>query len=250
MTTTVIHPVQKYVFSIIQSKKEVSFGPIGFGGHEVYTIHYKDLAAVVCDTDRNAFNILKEGLTHQKVNEIILERFALIPFRFGMTPRDENDIKGFLNRYYVELKKTFARIEGKAEFGLKVYFTEKFINERMSELKGQHQIKALTEKILHNPREAYHLKIELGKLIADTLSREGEQIAQAILQTLSPWAVETRRNEIMTSQMILNAAFLVDRQWEEIFDQYIDHIDKTAEGQIRLKYIGPCPPYNFVRMEV
>ena len=249
MTTTVVRPVQKYVFSIIQSKKEVAFGPIGFGGHEVYTIHYKDLAAVVCDTDKNDFNILKEGLTHQKVNEKIMERFAALPFRFGMTPRDENDIKGFLSRYYVELKKGFERIEGKAEFGLKAYFTEQYINKRINELKEQTQIKTLTEKILHNPREAYHLKIELGKLIADTLSQEGEEKAQAILQTLSPWAAETRRNKALTDQMILNAAFLIDRQWEEIFDQYIDLIDEIAEGQIRVKYVGPCPPYNFVRME-
>ncbi|MCJ7632686.1 GvpL/GvpF family gas vesicle protein, partial [Candidatus Bathyarchaeota archaeon] len=112
MTTTVVHPVQKYIFSIIQSRKEVNFGPIGFGRGEVYTIHYKDLAAVVCDTDKNALNILKEGLTHQKVNETIMERFTGIPFRFGMIPRDENDVKGFLTKYYVEFKKIFTKIEG------------------------------------------------------------------------------------------------------------------------------------------
>ncbi|MFH0748311.1 MAG: GvpL/GvpF family gas vesicle protein [Candidatus Bathyarchaeota archaeon] len=247
---TMIHPVQKYVFSIIQSRKEVNFGPIGFGGGEVYTVHYKDLAAVVCDTDKNALSILKEGLTHQKVNETIMERFTGMPFRFGMIPRDENDVKGFLSKYYVELKKTFARIDGKAEFGLKAYFAEKFINERISELKGQPQVKALTEKISRNPREAYRLKIDLGKLIADTLSREGEQMAQGIFQTLSPLAVETRRNEIMTDQMILNAAFLVDRQGEWMFDQHVDLIEDKNEGKIRLKYVGPCPPYNFVKMEV
>ena len=250
MTTTMVHPVQKYVFSIIQSKKEVTFGSIGFGGREVHTIHYKDLAAVVCDVDNNAFNILKEGLTHQKVTETVMERYTVIPFRFGMTPKDENDIKGFLNRYYVELKKAIGKIEGKVEVGLKVYLTENFVNEKIGKLRNSDRIKSLTFKILHNPSEAYHLKIELGELIANTLSREGEQIAQGIYETLCPWAVETRRNEIMSERMILNAAFLVDRQFEEMFDQHVNLIEEMAEGQIKLKYVGPCPPYNFVNMEV
>jgi hypothetical protein len=250
MTTTVIHPIQKYVFSIIQSRREINFGSIGFGGREVYTVHYKDLAAVVCDTDKNALNILKEGLTHQKVNEIIMERFTVIPFRFGMIPRDENDVKGFLSKYYVEFKKIFAKIEGKVETGLKAYFTEKFIEEKLNEFRNSSQIKALNEKILRNPREAYQLKIELGKLVADQISREGERIANKIYRTLSPLAVETQENEVSAHRMIINAAFLVEREREAEFDQQVDLIGKKFEDQIQLKYVGPCPPYNFVVMEV
>lgn len=248
--TTMIHPVQKYVFSIIQSKKEVTFGSIGFGGCEVYTIHYKDLAAVVCDTDKNGFSILKEGLTHQKVNEAIMERFMGIPFRFGMTPRDENDVKSFLSKYYVDFKKIFTKIEGKIETGLKAYFTEKFIEEKLNEFRNNSQIKALNEKILRNPREAYNLKIELGKLVADAISQEGKRIADEIYRTLSPFAVETRENETLANRMIVNAAFLVERQREAEFDQQVDLIGKKFEDQIQLKYVGPCPPYNFVIMEV
>ena len=250
MTTTVIHPIQKYVFSIIQSRKEVNFGPIGFGGGEVYTVHYKDLAAVVCNTDKNALNILKEGLTHQKVNETIMERFTVIPFRFGMIPRDENDVKGFLSKYYVEFKKIFAKIEGKIETGLKVYLTERFIEEKIREFRNRDQISAFKEKILRNPREAYNLKIELGKLIADAISREGKRIADEIYRTLSPLAVETRENETLANRMIVNAAFLVERQRETEFDQCVNLIGKKFEDQIQLKYVGPCPPYNFVKMEV
>lgn len=250
MNTTMVGPVQKYVFSVIQSKKEVAFGPIGLAGHEVYTVHYKDLAAVVCDIDNNALNVLKEGMIHQKVNEIVMNRFTMIPFRFGMTPKDENDIKGFLSRYYVEFKKAIAKIDGKIEVGLKVYLAENFINERIGKLRNSDRIKALTSMIIHNPSAAYHLKIELGELVADTLSREGEQIAQGIYETLCPLAVETRRNEITSERMVLNAVFLVDRQWEWLFDQHVNHIEEMAECQIRLKYVGPCPPYNFVEMEV
>ena len=250
MTTTVIHPVQKYIFAIIQSRKEVNFGPIGFGGGEVYTVHYKDLAAVVCDTDKNALNILKEGLTHQKVNETVMERFTVIPFRFGMIPRDENDVKGFLTKYYVEFKKIFTKIEGKIETGLKAYLTEKFIEEKLNEFRNSSQIRALNEKILRNPREAYQLKIELGKLVADSISRKGKNIAEEIYRTLSPLAVETRENEVLAHRMILNAAFLVEKQREAEFDKNVDLVGKKFEDRIQLKYVGPCPPYNFVVMEV
>src|SRR5262249_18216611 len=41
----------KYVYCIINSEKPLRFGQIGIGGQptEVYTIHYKNLAAVVSD---------------------------------------------------------------------------------------------------------------------------------------------------------------------------------------------------------
>lgn len=250
MQAQAVYPVQKYIFCLIQSKKEVNFGSVGFGGQEVYTVHYKDIAAVVCDTNKDSLSILKEGLTHQKVNEAIMEKFTLLPVSFGMTPRDENDIKGFLSRYYVELKKLFMKIEGKIEVGLKAYLTEKFIDQKMSELRNLSQIKALNEKILQNPREAYPLKVELGKFVADRISNEGEHIAQEIYRTLSPLAVETQKNEIWGDRIVLNAAFLVEQRRETEFDQHVDSIGKKFENRVLLKYVGPCPPYNFVKMEV
>ena len=185
MTTQAVYPVPKYIFSIIQSKKEANFGSIGFGGQEVYTIHYKDLAAVVCTIDKDSLSIFKEGLPHQKVNEAVMKRFTLIPMSFGMTPRDENDIKGFLARYYVELKKLFMRIDGKIEAGLTAYFTGKYIDGRIAELRNLDQIKALMERIKKNPKGAYYLKIEVGKFVADRISLEGERIANEMYEILS-----------------------------------------------------------------
>jgi len=250
VTTQAIYPMQKYVFSIIQSKKEVNFGPIGFGDQEVYTIHFKDIAAVVCDMDKDSLSIFKEGLTHQKVNEAVMRRFTPIPMSFGMTPRDENDIKGFLAKYHADLKKLFMRIDEKIEAGLTAYLTEKYIDEKMSEFRNLGQIKTLIERIKKNPKQAYYLKIEVGKLVADRISREGERIANEIYGILSPLTVETRKNEITSNRMILNAAFLLEREREEEFDQHVDLIDKRFKDQIRLRYISPCPPYNFVKMEV
>ena len=50
--------------------------------------------------------------------------------------------------------------------------------------------------------------------------------------------------------MVTNSAFLIDRGKESDFDQAVDRIDKNFGDQIKIKYIGPVPPNNFVELTV
>ncbi len=251
-TPSVAATKQRYIFCIIQSRKEVDFGPIGFNNMGVYTVHYKDLAAVVCDSPNSRYNVLKEGPVHQKVNEKIMEKFTVIPMRFGLTPQDENDIKGFLSKHYNELKDVFLKLDGMIELGLKAYLKDEFIKSKIIALKeSDSHVSTLSRRILSLPEgKTYHLKIELGRLVADALSEEGAHIASQIYEALSCHSVDSRLNETTDRKMVLNAVFLIHRGVEEVFDRKVTEVEGRFRDKVHLRYVGPSPPYNFVKMEV
>jgi len=69
----------KYVYCIIRSADERDFGPIGIGGEQsVYTVHHKDLAAVVSDTAIRIYDPTRENvLAHEFVNETVMKELRL-----------------------------------------------------------------------------------------------------------------------------------------------------------------------------
>src|SRR5438132_14269089 len=75
----------KYVYCIIRSSDEREFGPIGIGegGNRVYTVHFRDLAAVVSDTPIRIYDPTRENvLAHELVNETVMREFTVIPMSF------------------------------------------------------------------------------------------------------------------------------------------------------------------------
>ena len=58
-----------------------------------------------------------------------------------------------------------------------------------------------------------------------------------------------RANRPIGDRMILNAAFLVNRQDEHAFDERVKRLG-TRYDKLTFKYTGPWPPYNFVNIRL
>ena len=63
-------------------------------------------------------------------------------------------------------------------------------------------------------------------------------------------AIASRSNKPIGDKMILNAAFLVDREKTKTFDDQITDIAKKYENKLSFLYTGPWPPYNFVNIRL
>ncbi len=50
--------------------------------------------------------------------------------------------------------------------------------------------------------------------------------------------------------MIMNAAFLVDRAGEDVFDAAVKALSRRYEDVLAFRYTGPWPPYNFVNIKL
>ena len=85
----------KYVYCIIDSGDPLRFGPVGIGGDpsEVYTVHYKNLAAVVSEAPIEVLDSTRDNvLAHERVNETVMHDHTVIPMSFGTIFKTHDDI--------------------------------------------------------------------------------------------------------------------------------------------------------------
>ena len=113
----------KYVYCIIKTDPPRDFGPVGIGGRgdRVYTVHYKEFAAVVSNCPLIVFDPTRENaLAHEHVIETVMKNHTIIPMSFGTVFRTDNDIREVLKSIYPSLQDVLHQMAGKLEFGLKV----------------------------------------------------------------------------------------------------------------------------------
>jgi hypothetical protein len=228
----------------MHSKIPQNFGAIGIQGRNVYTIHFRDLAAVVSDSAEKEYEVVDYGITHQKVVEAVARNFTVVPMAFGQITIEE-DMKGFLSRKYHELREAIERLAGKTELCLKVTLRKDVALPEI--VTSSKRVRALKAQVIGN--DTYWNRVELGKAVSEELDRSGRRIASEIYRRLAPLAVDSRVNDPLGTEMILNAAFLVDCAKERDFDRAVDVIEEKFGEKVGLRYIA-SPPYDFVRLEI
>lgn len=242
----------KYVYCIIKSPGARDFGPIGIGegNNRVYTVHHDGLAAVVSDTPIRIYDPTRENvLAHEFVNETVMREFTVIPMSFGTLFRTEEDIVELLKSTYQAFDDVLEKMKDKIEFGLKVLWDrERVIG--MIETENE-EIRSLKDEIGRNAQSStYFARMQLGRLVEAALEDAGNRFVRDIHEALRPAAVASRSNKPIGDRMILNAAFLVERDHEKAFDDGVKAVSRKYENVLTFKYTGPWPPYNFVNIKL
>ncbi|MQA91530.1 MAG: hypothetical protein GEU90_15120 [Gemmatimonas sp.] len=242
----------KYVYCVIKSAEERDFGQIGIGEgtHSVYTIHHGDLAAVVSDSPIRIYDPTRENvLAHEFVNETVMREFTVIPMSFGTLFRTKEDIVELLKSTYQAFDDVLVKMKDKIEFGLKVLWDrEKVVSEIE---KTDQEICQLSDEINRNTQSStYFARMQLGRLVEAALEETGNRYVREIHEGLKPASVASRSNKPIGDRMILNAAFLVDRELEKNFDEAVKEIAQKYDQLLSFRYTGPWPPYNFVNIKL
>jgi len=242
----------KYVYCIIRTDTPKSFGKFGIGGRsdEVYTIPYREFAAVVSNCPLQVFDPTRENaLTHEHVNEVVMKDFTVLPMSFGTVFRTEDDIRAFLGGTYEALVEVLQKMEGKIEFGLKVNWDKDNV---IRELEHENdEVRRLKEEIsTATSGSTYFARMQLGRVVESALQSRADGYVAEIYETLRNAAVASRSNKPIGDKMIMNAAFLVDREKTKAFDDQISDIARKYENKLSFLYTGPWPPYNFVNIRL
>jgi hypothetical protein len=242
-----------YVYSIVESAEPRTFGKIGIGGRgdEVFTVHYRELAAVVSRTPLVVYDPTRENaLAHEHVNEVLIEAgFTPVPMSFGTLFKTEDDTKEFLKDTYDALRDVLDKMKGKLEYGLKVNWDRDAV---LSTIENEsEEIRRLKEEINSDQaRSTYFARMQLGRLVEQALAERSDAYVREIYGALQDAAIASRSNKVIGDRMIMNAAFLVARDKEKSFDARVQELSKQYEGKLTFKYSGPWPPYNFVTIRL
>lgn len=240
----------KYLYCIISTSQDRNFGPIGIGGRGdiVSTISFNELAGVISNSPMDKYEISRENLTtHEKVIEKVMKDYTVLPVRFSTIASNAEDIRRLLQQRHVEFKNLLHEMDNKIELGVKAVWQD--MNLIFKEIATENkEIKALKEKLSKKP--SYKGKIRLGEMVENALSKKKEKEAGEILRVLKRNCADFKQNKLFGERMVLNAAFLLDRDWEKDFDQRVRQLSEKNAKSLKLAYIGPVPPFNFVNLVV
>jgi hypothetical protein len=240
----------RYVYCIIRAVQPLKFGAIGMDEQspEVYTINFRDMAAVVSDVPIVPLDSTRENvLAHERVNETVMRDHTVIPMSFGTIFKTRDDILELLRSAYDAFADVLAKMQDKLEFGLKVLWDRDEIVKAIEQ--EDEDIHRLKTEISSQKGSTYFARMQYGRLIDSALQQRSERYVGEFLQRLRDVSVASRVNKAIGDKMIMNAAFLVQREQEPAFDRRIKDIASNYD-KLTFKYTGPWPPYNFVNIRL
>ena len=239
-----------YVFCVIQENQQKRFGQITLNGqeNEVYTIHHQNTALVVTKVTDEVLPNRNNLFAHQQTISKIMKQYTIIPMSFGNVFQSEGDALLVAKHLHLEFEKLFLQLENKFEVGLKVLAKQEWVDQMLktdpvlSEWKDG-------KKDKDNPATFYD-QIHLGERAQNLVLNIERKVEEEIYNPLLALAEAGKQNNTIPGKVILNAAFLIDRQNEEAFDQKVNDLYQLWKGQVEFKYTGPWPAYNFVNIRL
>ena len=229
----------KYVYCIIEAAEPLRFGPVGIGADpsEVYTVHYKNLGAVVSDAPLEVLDSTRENvLAHERVNETVMREHTVIPMSFGTVFKTREDIIELLRSAAEAFGDVLNKMQNKLEFGLKVLWDR---DQAVREVESEDEdISRLKKEISGQKGPTYFARMQYGRLVDAALHARSERYVAAVLDELRDVSVASRINKPIGDKMIMNAAFLISRDQEQAFDSE-GEIDRKPLRQADVQVHGP-----------
>jgi hypothetical protein len=235
----------RYLYGIIETERRESFGNIGLGNSEVYTIQCTDIGAVVSDIPVDYKVEIEEAMTHEKTLQKIMETHTIIPVGFGIIARNESGITNILKRGQMKFKNTLEKIDNKLQINVKISWDNTIL---MDILKENEEIQTLSAKVKETANQS--LKIELGKKVKSALDERKNEYMKDIRGILGDVSSGFKENKITHQDTIVDASFLADKEKEQRFYDKLEELEKRYEKKLRFLCVGPLPPYNFTEIEI
>jgi len=224
-------------------------------GKGISTVDFRRLSAVVAEAEIKDYSSLakeetiKELISHQQTIEKIMENFgSVLPVKFGTILKDKEEVRSVLEKRYSFLKEVLRKMEAKIELDLVCFWNE----QKAAQLVFQKSKRAQTlQKSLSKKRKvSLEEKIALGKVIAKHLEVQREKMSNQILGALKRMAVENCPHVLADVNMLLNQAFLVEKENEESFNHALNQLDSKLKELVNFRLVGPLPPYSFATVVI
>jgi hypothetical protein len=245
-----------YIYSIIPTGEAISFdrATASGGSERPRTVPYHDIAAVVsacAPTDYAALSrdlLVRELARHQQVIEHVLQRFPVLPVKFGTTVEDEGKVGLILRLGYNDFRRALDGLKDKLQVELVATWD---LTSVLADVACEEPIAQLKSTIGGDSSPAsIRDRVRLGEMIKRSLDRRREEYEQAALQRLIPCSLELRRNPLFHDSLVMNLAVLLEKGQQEEFDRSLDVLDQELGGRLTFRRVGPLPPYSFTTVEM
>ena len=240
-----------YVYGVLPSPVEASISTPGIEGASVKAVEQDGLVALASPLKSEALRAGRDLRAHWRVLQEAFEQTTVLPVRFGTVMESEEAVReGLLESNSAELGAMLRDVVGRVQLGVKGRYDEELLLREI--VRDSRAIATLRERVRRMPERSasYAEQVRLGELVAGEVLRRHEQDLAVALSVLEPLAVATRSEPSLETEVAFDLAFLVEREEREAFDEAVGRLREALEGRIKVRYIGPMPPYSFAETDL
>lgn len=232
--------------------------------HKVFLLEGSELAAIVSRVSLDEFGEepLRENLNdagwleekaraHEQVLEVLLESTTVVPMRLCTIFSGEKQVREMLGRERAALLDSLSRLEGKAEWGVKVFVASGALERAAAERAGGGPDE-------RQPGAAYMARKREEARAREGAQEIGDQWAQQIHERLAQEASEALLNPLQRrevsghdGEMLLNGVYLIEDAEVDRFRELVEDLQQDyREREVAIELTGPWPAYNFVMSSI
>jgi hypothetical protein len=207
----------KYIYGIIIGGGDTALGIKGVGGvSPVSTITHQDLSCVASNYSGKEFSSMSKEelaqclLAHQVVVEQVMKKHTVLPVKFGTVLPTSDEVCALLSQGHSQFSLTLVWMQDKVEVGVVATWD-----------RGQ-----------------------------ASMSQRRDSYLERIISFLQPVSIEVQPNALVSDEMVMSVAFLVERANLEAFDSRVSKLNDLFYNQLKFHIIGPLPPYSFATVEI
>lgn len=179
---------------------------------------------------------------HQGVIDALTTVTTPLPLRLGTVFRDDSGLRTMMESREDEFRRTLDRLEGRVEWGVKVYLDTESAAPAPPAGKAASGRDYLRQRRMRTRSQ-------------DEMWQSAEMFARELHEALSGRAEDVRTHAPQNAAIsgaagrnVMNAAYLVPRGESEEFVELVDRTKDDTPG-LRVELTGPWAPYSFAGEE-
>lgn len=248
----------RYVYAVTAPFSEpLSADLRGVGDTVPRVLRHRGLVAVVSDVPGGDFReepllahledlewVSDTARAHQAVVDALTHVTCPLPLRLATIYHDDEGVRGALEAGHAEFRETLERLDGRVEWGVKVYAER----PAPSATAGPAPSAPVSGRdYLRSRRRAVTAR--------ENVLEDAEQLGRALHSALSGHAEDVRlypaqnpKLSRVPGQNLLNAAYLVPRDRSGEFIARLEQLG-AHDPHVRVELTGPWAPYSFASPE-
>jgi len=235
-----------YVYGVASAAERASLPDAGVAGAGVRIVEHDGLAALVSDLDSGTLVAAREVRAHWRVIEAAAASTTVLPVRFAtVLAGDRAVVDQLLEPQAARLTELLRSLAGRVQLAVKGEYDEEVLLHEI--VRQTPAVKVLRERVRTRPEGAsYYDRIRLGELVSEEIGRRRTRDQRMALAALEDHAESSVVNEPRSANGAFDLSFLVARDKVDAFGAPVRALAEALGDRIRLRYLGPLPPYSFV----
>lgn len=233
-----------YLYGIVSAGVELPADCQGVGRAPVRLLKEGSLGAIVGDLRTAAYEARREDLVaHSDVLQSVVSSSDVLPMGFGTVFTSADELtRTFLQPNHDALSRMLDTVEGMVEIQVRAEYEPDEIARDIAT--SDRQLQKLQARV--RSRDDVQTKIELGRRFATVLDQRRYADGRSIVDRLAPVARDASVGDAPGEYGVVRASFLVARHDVTRFDEAAEASVESLGGRVRIRCVGPLPPYSFV----